>query len=148
MKKLQPIVIALFLCYFANTFAQTNYKIIEDQKIKNKVIVYAKLEIGNKQAKDAEIISKLLKKINETDADVTYQLMRKNKDDGEYTIQHFQQYYKGMKVVGATFAIHNKGDEIDFVNGNYADLRNVNLKPKLSEKEVIKIGRASCRERV
>lgn len=137
MKKLQPIVIALFLCYFANTFAQTNYKIIEDQKIKNKVIVYAKLEIGNKQAKDAEIISKLLKKINETDADVTYQLMRKNKDDGEYTIQHFQQYYKGMKVVGATFAIHNKGDEIDFVNGNYADLRNVNLKPKLSEKEVI-----------
>ncbi|MFN8284560.1 MAG: hypothetical protein U0U67_15165 [Chitinophagales bacterium] len=138
MKKLQLVVIAVFLCYSANTFAQKQYKIIEQEKLYNhNSISYAKLETGNKQAKDKSTVIDFLLALSSANNNTNYKFLQQNKDNDDYITQHYQQYYKSIKVVGATYAVHIKGEDIDFVNGNFATLDNFNLIPKLEVKDVI-----------
>lgn len=137
MKKLQSVVIALLLCYSANIFGQTKYKILEQEQGKNKDIAYLKLETGNKLAKDKLAVTDFLKTLNKPGNGLSYRFIQQNKDNDEYITQHYQQYYQQLKVIGATYAVHIIGEDIDFVNGNFASFTNYNLIPKLSENDVV-----------
>ncbi|MCB0836769.1 MAG: M4 family metallopeptidase, partial [Bacteroidetes bacterium] len=49
-----------------------------------------------------------------------------------YTHEKHQQYYKGIKVEGATFTVHAMGSQITHLSGNFEYVRELDITPTLS----------------
>lgn len=50
-------------------------------------------------------------------------------------MRSYQQYYKGLKVFGGGCVVHSKNNDVEYVNGRYADLA-INVIPKISEQQL------------
>lgn len=50
----------------------------------------------------------------------------------------FSQYYKGVRVEDACYKVHYKGDDIDYVGGDFRTIDNLSVQPSLSEVEALK----------
>lgn len=66
-----------------------------------------------------------------------WKLVKENTDELGITHQQYQQYYKGVKVVGAEFLLHGRNGNIETMNGHYADFSLVSVTPRLSEKQAV-----------
>lgn len=49
--------------------------------------------------------------------------------------EHYDQYYKGMKVEGAGYNIHFKNGKMYFANGHYVNVEGLNATPTISLEE-------------
>ena len=49
-----------------------------------------------------------------------------------FTHERFQQYYKGIKVEGATYTVHAKNGQFDLMTGDYWTVSGLDVSPKLS----------------
>lgn len=76
-------------------------------------------------------LSVLKKQLQLTDDDAL-QVLRKETDELGYTHEKFQQYYKGVKVEGATYTVHTKNDVITLMTGEFRSVVDLDVKPTLS----------------
>ncbi|MEZ4849342.1 MAG: hypothetical protein R3B93_12145 [Bacteroidia bacterium] len=53
--------------------------------------------------------------------------MKSKQDQLGYTHEKHQQYYKGIKVEGATFTVHAMGSQITHLSGNFEYVRELIL---------------------
>lgn len=138
MKNYILFVIAII---FSNSiFGQKNPTITEKISDQNNQLQFAKLS-SNKSGVDDKSVISLLNNINANNTnDISYAFKQAQiKDDLGYIHKEYQQYYKGIKIYGATYAVHIKNENIEFINGEYAYLKEFNIIPKLHASEVSKI---------
>lgn len=57
----------------------------------------------------------------------------------EYIHDHFDQYYKNIKVDGGGYNFHYNNGRMFFANGNYIKVKNINVKPSISEQNAINL---------
>jgi bacillolysin len=55
----------------------------------------------------------------------------------EYIHEHFDQYYDGIRVEDAGYNFHYKNGKMFFAHGHYVSIKNLNITPLLSSKEVL-----------
>jgi hypothetical protein len=53
----------------------------------------------------------------------------------EYVHEHFDQYYNGIKVVGAGYNFHYLNEELYFAHGHYIKFDNLNTKPSITKED-------------
>ena len=51
--------------------------------------------------------------------------------------EHFDQYYKGVKVDGAGYNFHYKDGKMYFANGHFVEINNLQVKPSISSNEAL-----------
>lgn len=51
--------------------------------------------------------------------------------------EHYDQYYKGVKVEGGGYNLHYKNGEMYFANGNYVKIENLDAVPSITLEEAI-----------
>ena len=49
-----------------------------------------------------------------------------------FTHEKYQQYYKGIKVEGATYTLHMKGGQVSHMSGSFEYLRDIDINPSIS----------------
>ncbi len=59
-------------------------------------------------------------------------LLNEQQDEIGFTHDKYQQFYKGIKVEGATYTVHAKGGLVKSLSGTFVDVVNVNVSPSLS----------------
>ena len=69
--------------------------------------------------------------------DDDFKLVRKSKDKLGETHYRYNQYYKGIEVVGAQYILHEKSGYIRAANGMLVNNLNLNVNPKLSEQSAL-----------
>ncbi|MFN8282783.1 MAG: M4 family metallopeptidase [Chitinophagales bacterium] len=135
MKRVYFLIIATCVCYTCNLFAQTNFKITEKVTDKNAVPIFIKVESSSKQASNEQAEKLFLQQLYKANNFVTFEKIREdNAADGE-KMRSYQQYYKGLKVFGGGCVVHSKNNDVEYVNGRYADLA-INVIPKISEQQL------------
>ncbi len=87
------------------------------------------------KAAKADFIKSVLK----VPADVDYKLISTEKDPVFGQLERYQQYYKGIKVEYARYYLHLKGKAIASMNGNYVDVKNLDINPSISEQQALAI---------
>lgn len=65
-------------------------------------------------------------------ADDELRPLRSENDELGFTHEKFQQYYKGVKVDGATYTVHAKNGQFDLMTGDYWKISDVDVQPALS----------------
>lgn len=58
-------------------------------------------------------------------------------DDLGYTHEYFSQYYKGIRVAYASYAVHGKDGLVRYLNGTFHKLGNIVITPKITEKAAL-----------
>lgn len=62
-----------------------------------------------------------------------------NTDESQRTHEHFQQYYKGIKVEYGVIITHSLNGEVYLINGEAYDASQLNLVPTLSNKSALNV---------
>jgi Zn-dependent metalloprotease len=89
--------------------------------------------------KDAPVLLKKLQpKMKDADEWKISVKRKEVKDENGYTHRFYQQYHKGIKVEGGEFGVHAVNDNIESVLGSFESVGEVEVRPKLSEQEVLK----------
>jgi bacillolysin len=60
------------------------------------------------------------------------------KDALGFEHEKFQQYYKGLKVEYGSYNVHTKANIINSINGHIIPVKNLNTRPKISERQALK----------
>lgn len=60
-------------------------------------------------------------------------LMKSESDQLGFVHEKFQQYYKNIKVDGATYTAHSKGGLIQTISGNYQGIKELDVSPAISK---------------
>ncbi len=87
------------------------------------------------KAAKADFIKSVLK----VPADVDYKLISTEEDPVFGQLERYQQYYKGIKVEHARYYLHLKGKAIVSMNGEYIDVKKLNITPSITEQEALSI---------
>lgn len=119
---LNPISI-LPILMFTNLFVNAQqYDVIEkvNDNISNKVIFARFSDNENIERKITNALP-FLKSFLNVKTGTDYQLTETQKDEYGFIHQKYQQYYKGIKIVGGEYVIHAK-EYIQTVNGIFADI--------------------------
>jgi Zn-dependent metalloprotease len=144
MKNKITCIVTLFLCN--NIFADidSTYHILE--KDRNNFVTFATFENNNNLAINETSTVEFLKVFNKEDKLIDYRLFIKQVlDELGYTHEQYQQYYNGQPVVGATYAIQIKDRNIKSLNGEFGDIKNVDIRPNLLENEIAQIAQVIYR---
>jgi len=62
-----------------------------------------------------------------------------NTDESQRTHEHFQQYYKGIKVEYGVIITHSLNGEVYLINGEAYDASQLNLVPTLSNESALNV---------
>lgn len=62
----------------------------------------------------------------------------RSKKEG-FVHEHFDQYYKGVKVEGAGYNFHYKNGQMYFANGHYVRINDLNAKPTISLEKALDV---------
>src|SRR5690606_26081281 len=73
----------------------------------------------------------------EITANDQFQIVNHKSKRKEFAHDHFDQYYKGVKVSGAGYNFHYKNGIMYFANGNYVKIDNINTIPSISLEDAI-----------
>ena len=57
----------------------------------------------------------------------------------EFVHEHFEQYYKGIKVEGGGYNFHYKNGKMYFAHGHYINTGDINTQPSISDGELCRI---------
>ena len=66
-----------------------------------------------------------------------FRLKNVTTDNLGITHKRFQQYYKGIKVENAQYLLHGKGDNIEYINGDFQDINIKNIEPVINEQQAL-----------
>lgn len=83
----------------------------------------------------------LLKELLKTTSNDEFILATTKTDDLGYTHEYFSQYYKGIRVAYASYAVHGKDGLARYLNGTFHKLGNIIVTPKLTEKAALDAAR-------
>jgi bacillolysin len=64
-------------------------------------------------------------------------LKEEMKDDLGFTHQFYNQHYKGIKVEHGLYSVHSRNGKIESIDGEFKNIKNIDIKPSLSEKEAL-----------
>jgi Zn-dependent metalloprotease len=130
----------LTILFCQNALAQKNITITEKVTDKKELLQFAKFEKNINGKDEQSIIETLQSVLKNGDQSFTYKFKQaQTKDELGYEHKEYQQYYKGIKVYGATYAVHIKDGSIDFINGEFANLSNFNIEPIQKAESIFKV---------
>lgn len=67
-----------------------------------------------------------------------FRLVSSRSDKDGYTHKFYDQYYKGIAVIGGRYVLHEKNGKLDFANGKFYDDLSVDVTPAISKDDAIK----------
>ena len=74
----------------------------------------------------------VLQQFLDTSENANFQKIKSESDNLGFIHDVYQQYYNGVKVEFATYKIHSKQGQIQFLNGDYYAVDNLNTQPSIS----------------
>jgi Zn-dependent metalloprotease len=105
--------------------AQLNFKIIQKDKDSN--IVFA--SFSKPPTDKPEVVLKQLNNCNSCE----YRIVRSFSDDMGFVHTSYQQYYNSYKVRYADFVVHTKNNIIEYLNGHYGNIADIENKKLITE---------------
>ncbi len=130
MRNSTPFLVLLLCALTISAIAQTPQVIREDNGMVKRIV----FERGQATPGSTQLIDQYLKA---SDAD-EFRLSRKTTDQLGFQHEKYQQYYKGIKVEHATYSIHIRNGNVESMNGEYAQLRDVSVNPSISADVALK----------
>jgi|AGTN01.3.fsa_nt_gi Zinc metalloprotease (elastase) len=82
----------------------------------------------------AEVFFKDMLKIKSTDE---FRKKERKQKQKEFVHEHFEQYYKGVKVEGGGYNFHYKNGVMYFAHGHYVVISNIDIKPSITEQKAM-----------
>lgn len=134
MKRLQIIVIVALLCHVTDTFSQSTINIIEQATDKNNNPVFFTINKNNNKAINEQTEKTFLKELYNADENIEFNFVKEEREDGGLVARCYQQYYKGLRVIGGSTVVHSSNGDIEYVNGTYANNLRIDLTPVLNER--------------
>lgn len=135
MKKLHLWVIMALLCHNINLFSQRTFNITEQVNDNNEKPVFFVIHKDNKKAVDEQTEKEFLKELYNANKDVEYLKIKEDREEDGSIAKCYQQYYKGLKVIGGSSIVHSINGDVEYVNGSYAEL-NINMNPTINEDQL------------
>lgn len=133
------LILIFTIVFYQFVIAQEDVNVTEKINDNNEQLQFAKFSKNINGASDEAIKEIIQFALNYTDNNITFKLKQEQvKDDLSYEHKEYQQYYKDVKIYGATYAVHIKDRSVEFINGEFANLSNFNIKPILSEAIILK----------
>jgi Zn-dependent metalloprotease len=133
-KNLRCILLLALLVKASSLFAQPG--ILSQTKNEKGKIIFVKFNPLEKPLplnKANEVLRSILG-LKETDS---YQMIEAEKDQLGFIHQFYQQYYKGIKVEFAAYAVHARNGLIESINGEFYPVGEVDVNPSLSEESAL-----------
>jgi len=134
MKRLHIVVIAALLCHSVTLFSQRTFNIIEQVNDNNDKPVFISIQKNNKKAIDIVTEKSFLRELYAANKDIEYTIVNENREDG-FIARCYQQYYKGLKVIGGSSVVNSKDGDVEYVSGNYAEL-DININTDISDQQL------------
>lgn len=103
---------------------------IQIDKVKGSFVIDLSME-----KKSVDNTVKELNKWLELDHNTTFQFVTSNTDELKFRHDYYQQYYKGIIVEGSVIMIHSKDGIVKNVNGQIAELSDLDVQAKISKDE-------------
>jgi len=102
-------------------------KRINDENGKPTLIIFK--ENSSFNASDHRKLFKEQLKVNDR---VNFSKIKSERDNAGYKHDKYQMFYDGVKVEYATYTIHSEGERLQSMSGEYYDIQDVDVTPKLS----------------
>jgi len=132
--KFLTTILLLTLSFFVNyIFAQK--EICQSDTAKNGVVKFQRFDTSinpKLTANEKDVLKKTLK-MTEKDS----LKLEKTMSSENYTHNVYQQFYKGYKVVGGTYATHGKNGKIESINGFFQKVGNPDITPTIDEQTAL-----------
>ena len=93
--------------------------------------------ISLEQPQPANLRNNLFHTYLEMNPEDELRLIRTEADQLGFTHQRFQQFYKGVKVDGAIYTVHEKGGRILTLSGNFRDVTDLDVNPFISPDQAL-----------
>lgn len=122
MKK-NLIVFCLAVLAASSGFAQT-LKPVPGKKAPNQINLQQKVNTSQQ--------SGIMRQYLQMEATDDLKSLRTDNDEIGFTHERFQQYYKGVKVDGATYTVHSKDGVFDLMTGDYRLVSDLDVNPAIS----------------
>ncbi|MBK7937630.1 MAG: M4 family metallopeptidase [Lewinellaceae bacterium] len=122
MKK-NLIVFCLAVLATSSGFAQT-IKPAPGKKAPNQINLQQKVNTSQQ--------SGIMRQYLQMEATDDLKSLRTDNDEIGFSHERFQQYYKGVKVDGATYTVHSKDGVFDLMTGDYRMVSDLDVNPAIS----------------
>lgn len=109
---------------------------IEKEYNANGTLAYLKFN-EQKLKKSLDEADKLLKDSLKISEGNSLKFFEKKKDDLGYEHHYYKQYYNGIKVEYGVYAVHSKNNIIEYINGNFKQITELNTIPKISKEQAL-----------
>ena len=132
-KIFKPIFLLLASLFASYTFAQK--EIIQSDTDKNGSVKFQRFDTSNNPkliANEKDVLKQTLKMTAKDSLK-----LEKTMSSGNYTHNVYQQFYKGYKVVGGTYATHGKNGKIESINGFFQKVGNPDITPTIDEQTAL-----------
>ncbi|MCK9292279.1 MAG: M4 family metallopeptidase, partial [Bacteroidales bacterium] len=83
----------------------------------------------------AEVFFKEMLGIEPTDE---FRKIDRKQRQEEFVHEHFEQYYKGIKVEGGGYNFHYKNNKMYFAHGHYINISDIDIQPAITKDEAMK----------
>ncbi|MBS1489394.1 MAG: M4 family metallopeptidase [Bacteroidetes bacterium] len=126
LTKIFPAFVMILIQVSLNAQSDT----LEVQKDKNSKIIFVRFRnSGSHRALSNS--TTLLKQLLKTQQDDSFKVLKTEKDELGFTHQLMQHYFKGLKVEGSEYLVHSKSDNIETINGSFAQIKANNTSPQI-----------------
>jgi Zn-dependent metalloprotease len=124
------LVVIPLLCHSQQLKNKT--MIQKDNKGKIESVEFSSEDASVQIPESAEVFFRNMLKTEESDQFKKFSI--KSRRSG-YAHEHFDQYYKGIKVDGAGYNFHYKNSKMYFAHGHYVKIGNLDIQPAISKEE-------------
>ncbi len=104
----------------------------------NGKVSFGRFKANNNSERKLSTSVVFLKGLLNAKSEDEFRLQKSEVDELGMTHQHYQQYFRGIKVEGGVYSAHGKNDDIEVVNGDFADINLSTVNPTKSEKDALK----------
>lgn len=129
--KVTTFYICCSLLFLQNSVAQKNKQLSDNQPIQTTIQFDMPLQ-------KAQAINQFKAK-NKLDKTNSYVPTYSNTDESGRTHEHFQQFYKGIKVEFGVIITHSLDNEVYMINGEVYNASSLNITPSLSNTQALDV---------
>lgn len=117
-------------------FAQKSDTVVVERDSING-ITYISFDDHSKRPQSISNAQIFLKQLHQAGSGTDF-VLKKKSNVYNLGIEHqtFDQYYKGLRVIGAQFKIHGKAGRVNSANGNYANVLDMDATPTINEQGI------------
>jgi len=131
------ITLAMVSLLVFNGFSQNKNKEGVIKKNQKGIITSVKFSAGMEKSKIPSSATAFFEEYLEANPSDQFEKEEHKSKRKEYVHDHYDQYYKGVKVDGAGYNLHYKNGRMYFANGNYVRVANLSATPSVSLKQAI-----------